>query len=353
MPRGRSGGAPSRAQRNAFRAQNRSRGRERHPAGRARRAPPGGAREHPERPRGPGTRSGTEAPGPGHCRANPAISAPAATAVARATSADTSATADPRGGLAGVVRFLVFLVVLAAVVLVVMVTVARPLLRAVVVPWAWDNPAVMDVGFVADLVREDLGAALSARRDGRDRDGVHGRVRATPRRRSRPSSREAGIIANERAFLFQARVDGLAPKLTAGRFALAGNLTPGEVVEGLVNNRIVTQSIPVTFREGLRLEQIVGQARRRVDRHRRRPEDLLQPRHEAARRAARRLPVAARRDRPPEGRVARGLPVPGDLHAPGRRRGPDHRRGPRPDDARRVHRPRRRGPARRPGRSAA
>ena len=68
---------------------------------------------------------------------------------------------DRRGGVSGVLRFLLFLFVLAAVVLVVMATVARPLAAAVVVPWAWGNPAVMDIGFVSDLVREDLGGALS------------------------------------------------------------------------------------------------------------------------------------------------------------------------------------------------
>ncbi len=165
---------------------------------------------------------------------------------------------DRRGGVSGVVRFLVFLFVLAAVVLVVMATVARPLLRAVVVPWAWGNPAVMDVGFVSDLVREDLGAALS---DPASTDATEVEFMVEPG--DTPSSlapklAEAGIIANERAFLYEARVDGLTPKLNAGRFALALNLTPGEVVEGLVNNRIETQAIPVTFREGLRLEQIVA-----------------------------------------------------------------------------------------------
>ena len=111
---------------------------------------------------------------------------------------------------------------------------------------------------MADLVREDLGAALS---DPASTDATEVEFMVEPG--DTPSSlapklAEAGIVANERAFLYEARVDGLTPKLNAGRFALALNLTPGEVVEGLVNNRIETQAIPVTFREGLRLEQIVA-----------------------------------------------------------------------------------------------
>ena len=29
-------------------------------------------------------------------------------------------------------------------------------------PWAWDNPSALQLGFVEDLVREDLGSALTA-----------------------------------------------------------------------------------------------------------------------------------------------------------------------------------------------
>ena len=67
---------------------------------------------------------------------------------------------------------------IAALVLVVMATVARPLLRAVVVPWAWDNPAALQLGFVSDLVREDLGAALTDPASSRPHDrGVRGPAR--------------------------------------------------------------------------------------------------------------------------------------------------------------------------------
>ncbi len=73
-----------------------------------------------------------------------------------------------------------------------------------------------------------------------------------------PKLLEAGVIDSERAFLFEARTTDLAARLAAGRYSLAGNLTPAQVVTGLVDNRIVTTSVPVTFREGLRLEQITA-----------------------------------------------------------------------------------------------
>ena len=92
--------------------------------------------------------------------AGTATSAPDGTVGDRATSAASRTTAIGRG-LGGLVRFVLFLVIMAVVVLVVMVTVARPVLRMVVVPWADGNPGALRIGFVADLVREDLGDALT------------------------------------------------------------------------------------------------------------------------------------------------------------------------------------------------
>ena len=165
---------------------------------------------------------------------------------------------DRRSGIGAVLRFLLFLFVLAAIVLVVMATVARPLVRAVVVPWAWDNPSALQFGFVSDLVREDLGAALTdpASDDATEVEFVvdTGDTPAT----LAPRLEEAGIIASQRAFLYEARLDDLLPKLLAGRFSLALNLTPAGVVDGLVNNRIENRAVQVTFREGLRAEQMTA-----------------------------------------------------------------------------------------------
>ena len=165
---------------------------------------------------------------------------------------------DDGGGLAAFVRFGVFLVILATLVLITMATVARPLVRAVVAPWAEDNPGALRIGFVADLVREDIGAALTAPAGG-DATEIVFKVESgdTPATLA-PRLLDAGIIASERAFLFEARMDDLTPELTAGSFALAGNLTPAQVVQGLIRNRIVVRTQNVTFREGLRLEQMTA-----------------------------------------------------------------------------------------------
>ena len=151
---------------------------------------------------------------------------------------------DQRSGLGGIVRFLLFLFVLAAVVLVVMGTVARPLVRAVVVPWAWDNPAALQISLISDLVREDLGSALTAPASADD-STVEFVVEPgdTPTTLA-PKLEEAGVIDSQRAFLFEARQDNLLSKLNAGRYSLALNLTPAGVVDGLVNNLIKTRDDP-------------------------------------------------------------------------------------------------------------
>ncbi|HEU0244400.1 MAG TPA: endolytic transglycosylase MltG [Candidatus Limnocylindrales bacterium] len=162
------------------------------------------------------------------------------------------------GGLAGILKFVLFLGLLAGGVLLVMVTVARPLVRAVIVPWADDNPAALRIPFVEDLVREDIGAALTAQAPGTADEIAFTVVSGDTPATVAPRLAEQGIITSERAFLFLARQDDLATKLVAGQFALAGNLTPAQVVEGLVANRITVRTVSLTFREGLRIEQMTA-----------------------------------------------------------------------------------------------
>ncbi len=165
---------------------------------------------------------------------------------------------DRGGGLAGLVRFLLFLAVLAAAVVLVLITVARPILRMAVAPWAEENPGALSIGFVAELVREDLGPALTSPASS-DTSTVafvvaDGDTPAT----LAPKLEEAGLITSQPAFLFVAREANLTPQLTTGTFELAKNLTPEQVVQGLIKNRVFEQTASITFREGLRIEQMTA-----------------------------------------------------------------------------------------------
>jgi len=140
---------------------------------------------------------------------------------------------DSGGGLGGILKFLLFLLVLAGLVLVALVTVARPIARLAVVALAEDNPSALKIGFVADLVREDLGDALVKPANGTSDEIVFTVESGDTPATIAPKLLEAGVIDSERAFLFEARTTDLASKLAAGRFSLAGNLTPAQVATGL------------------------------------------------------------------------------------------------------------------------
>ncbi len=142
-------------------------------------------------------RPGEAAPDPGPSRA-PRLSA------RRPGGRSSSERARGRGGGTGggLLRFGVFLLILAGLVLVVLFTVGRPLVRGVVAGMAGENPSALGIGFVADMVREDLGPALTEpggiRRDGRDVRRPAGRHRCDhrgPARGRRRPPRRPGVRA--------------------------------------------------------------------------------------------------------------------------------------------------------------
>lgn len=162
------------------------------------------------------------------------------------------------GGVGGFLRFLVFALVLAFIVLAGLLTVLRPVVAAAVVDWAYDNPGALRIPFVADLVRDNLGDAL---RQPASADATEVEFEILPGDTPQtlaPRLEAERLITNERAFIFEATMRELAPRLQAGDFHIARNLTPDQVVTALIENRIVIVVTPVNFREGLRLEQITA-----------------------------------------------------------------------------------------------
>ena len=164
----------------------------------------------------------------------------------------------PRRGSGGILRFLLFALVLAGLVLGGLITIARPLVAGVVVGIADDNPGALRFPFVSDIVRENIGAALDAPASA-DPTEVEFVVYTgdTPATLA-PRLKQEGLIASERAFAFKAFEKGLGDQLQAGRFLLRKNMTPDQVVAGLIANRIVVETVDVTFREGLRIEQMTA-----------------------------------------------------------------------------------------------
>ena len=160
-------------------------------------------------------------------------------------------------GLWGVVKFLIFALLLAAAVLVVALTALRPLLNSMILSWASDNPAALRIEFVADIVREDLGDALTQPASTRD-DQVEftvqdGDTAATIGARLE----EEGLLRDDRAFVFLATQRELTGDLQQGTFLLRKNMTPDQVVSSLLAPPAVPY-VDIALRTGLRLEQITA-----------------------------------------------------------------------------------------------
>ncbi len=161
--------------------------------------------------------------------------------------------------LPGALRFLLFAGVLAGIVLIVLLTALRPVLRAGVVGWAWDNPgSIMRFPFVGDFVREDLGAALTTPAGTDATETVFIVNPGDDIFAIAPRLQREGLVASERAFLYSALSAELNDKLSAGNFLLRGNMTPEQVADALISARVTVTTVDLTFREGLRIEQMTA-----------------------------------------------------------------------------------------------
>jgi UPF0755 protein len=161
------------------------------------------------------------------------------------------------GGLWGLVRFLLFTLILAGLVIIVSATALRPLVNSAVLAWAADNPGALRFEFVADLVREDLGSALT-RPASSDPSQVEftvadGDTAATIGARLE----DEGLLTDRRAFVFIATDRELTGALQQGTFLLRKNLTPDEMVTSLLAPAAIPY-VDIALRTGLRLEQITA-----------------------------------------------------------------------------------------------
>jgi UPF0755 protein len=164
---------------------------------------------------------------------------------------------DPHAGH-GLLRFGVFVGVLAVLVGVLSLTVFRPLASAAVASWAMDNPSTWRLPLVGDFVAEQLADDLERPASDDPSEVAFEVLSGDTVAAVGDRLAAADLLSSRPAFEFAAMQDGLAEKLTAGTFTLRRDMTPTEVVNGLVENRVVMVTTKVTFREGLRLEQMTA-----------------------------------------------------------------------------------------------
>jgi UPF0755 protein len=160
-------------------------------------------------------------------------------------------------GLFGLVKFLIFTLLLAAIVLLIALTALRPLVNNAILGWAADSPAALNLPFIADIVREDLGTALT-QPVSNDPEQVEFVVEPGDTATS-IADRLAGqqLIRDPRAFVFIASDRELTGSLQQGTFVLRRNMTPDALVTALLAPPAVPY-IELDLRTGLRLEQITA-----------------------------------------------------------------------------------------------
>lgn len=157
----------------------------------------------------------------------------------------------------GLIRLGLFIVVLAGVVLVASLTVLRPVINRAVVNYAWKNLSALKLPFVADLVREDLGPALTNAPGSSPTevsfDVVEGDTTASIAARLQ----QAGLLIDARSVLFIAIEQNITTSPPAGTYILRMNMTPQQIVTSIfVLHRL---AISIALRPGLRLEQITAE----------------------------------------------------------------------------------------------
>lgn len=166
--------------------------------------------------------------------------------------------------LVGLVKFMVFALVLAAVVLIVALTALRPIVNTVVLELAQDNPAALQLPFVKDIVREDLGPLLTEPVSS-DSTQVEFAVEEGDTARSIGDRLAAdGLLADSRAFVFIAIDRQLTGSLRVGDYILRRNLTPDQLVTALLDPPVITY-VDISLRTGLRLEQITAKLQTLTD----------------------------------------------------------------------------------------
>lgn len=174
----------------------------------------------------------------------------------RAGNGDGGGRRGGRGGsgIGGVVKFLLFALVLAALVLLIALTALRPLVNNAILSWAADSPAALNLPFVADLVREDLGDALTepVSDDPEQVEFVVEEGDTATTIATRLAS--DGLIRDARAFVFIASDRELTGDLQQGTFVLRRNMTPEQLVVALLAPPPVPY-VTIALRTGLRLEQ--------------------------------------------------------------------------------------------------
>jgi UPF0755 protein len=163
------------------------------------------------------------------------------------------------GGTGSVLRFGLMAAVIGGIVVSLLYFVARPIVVNSVVDWAAENPTALSLPFVPDIVRGALSTSLTEPINATDTKAVVLVIGAgeTPGEIA-DQLVQAQLIKDARAFVFQSIIRGVTQNFQVGRHVLARSMTIDQMITELVAPPPAAPTVKLTFREGLRIEQMVA-----------------------------------------------------------------------------------------------
>jgi UPF0755 protein len=164
------------------------------------------------------------------------------------------------GGSGRFLRFALFAVVIGGLVVAGLNFVVKPIVVNGIVDWASGNSTALQIPFVSDIVRGALWSDISQPVDASATGGVVVVVGAG----STPSSigdqlRQAGVISDTRAFVYESIQRGATEKFQLGRHVVSKSMTMDQIIAALVSPPTGPPTVRITFREGLRIEQMAAE----------------------------------------------------------------------------------------------
>jgi UPF0755 protein len=158
-----------------------------------------------------------------------------------------------------VLRFVILAFVVGGLVTAGLWFVVRPIAVKGIVDWAAENPTALELPFVSDLVRAELHGSITEPIDATNRTTVPITINegATPKEIA-DQLVAAGVIKDERAFVFEAIDKGVTGDFRSGRHLVSKSQTIDQILKTLTTTPAASPLVRLTFREGLRVEQMVA-----------------------------------------------------------------------------------------------
>jgi len=144
----------------------------------------------------------------------------------------------------------------AIVILVLATTLLRPIVGGWVTGMAYDSPSLLGIGWISDLVKADLGSALTERASANGSEMEFTVERGDTAAAIADRLHAQGLLADPRAFVFLAVSKGLSTQFEAGAFVLRKDMTPDQLVASLLETKVFATTI--ALRNALRLEQVAA-----------------------------------------------------------------------------------------------